>query len=46
MEFDVGQGFYQVIYNHLFGRNVEEFDPFQSYFITDVVMLNVDMLCL
>lgn len=44
MKSDMRQGLGQAVYNHLLGWNVREFNPFRSYFITDVMMLDVNML--
>ena len=45
VEFNVGQGFYKVVYNHLIGWDVLKFDPLWTYFITDVIVLDINMIC-
>lgn len=46
MKFNVGQSFCKVIYNHLVGWNVEKLYPFWCHLITNVVVLDIDMLSL
>lgn len=45
MEFDVRQGLCQAVCNHLLSWNVRELDSFRGHFVTDIVMLDVNMLC-
>lgn len=46
MKSDMHQGLGQAICNYLLDENVGEFNLFGSYFIIDVIMLNVNMFCL
>lgn len=42
----MGESFCQLVRNHLRGCNVLEIDLSSSHFITNVVMLNVNIFCL
>lgn len=44
MTLDVGESFYKVVCNHLFGRDVRGFDILCGYFFTNVKMLDINML--
>lgn len=44
IKYNVNQGLCKTVYNHLIGQDVGEFDFLQSHFITDRMMLDIDML--
>ena len=45
VEFNVGQCLCKAIGNHLISWYVRKYDSLCSYFITNVVVLNIDMFC-
>lgn len=44
IKFDVGQSLCKDVYNHLIGQDIREFNSFQGHFITDIMVLDIDML--
>lgn len=42
---DVDEGFYKPIGNYLFGWDVQKLDSFWSYLISNIVVLDINMLC-
>lgn len=44
IELDASQGLRKAVCNHLVGRDVRELDSLRGHLITDVVVLDIDML--
>lgn len=45
MELDVCQRFCEAISNHFFRWNVRKLDSLRGYFISDVMVLDIDVFC-
>ena len=45
MEFDICQGLGKSVGNHVVGRNVQKLNPFACNFFTNIVMLDIYVLC-
>ena len=45
MEFDICQGLGESVSNHVVGRNIQKLDPFNCNFVTNIVMLDIYVLC-
>lgn len=41
---DVGEGFYKPVDNYLFSQDVQELNSLGSYSISNILVLNIDLL--
>lgn len=46
IEFDVSESFCKAFCNHLISWNKQEFDFFENYLVTNVVVLNINIFSL
>ena len=42
---NMGEGFCKPIGDHLFGRDIQKLDSFYSYLISNILVLDVNVLC-